>query len=316
MSPSSFRINHYLDLLSDEPYTCLRFSPDGQLLAAGSRERIVDLYSTKDWDTLDPIPLRTSCQAIAWSPDSRFLAIGNGGYKNGSSPLLIWDLTKKDFIQKIPFEEIITSLDWSSTGDYLAVGNRGGHMRNDLLSIVKTSSWKMLPSKKGIETWFLSFSNDGHFLAGDKNNKGLAIYSVPDFSSVAFLDFSEYTVEEGPNIGLPSWSPDDSLLAVNRDDGTVRVWQTSDWSEVFTGRFHEYWDEARNAVAFSPDGKFLLCAALGHPVLLSTTNWEIVHTFTDCNVGHIFSVSWSPDNQFLAIVVEWGRIIKLYKIET
>jgi WD40 repeat protein len=64
----------------------LAFSPDGKLLAAGGRQKVVKVWRVADGKELLHIPAGTSeVVPLAFSPDGRFLAVGR-------KPVQVWEL--------------------------------------------------------------------------------------------------------------------------------------------------------------------------------------------------------------------------------
>jgi WD40 repeat protein len=86
------------------------------------------------------------------------------------------------------------------------------------------------------------------------------------------------------------------LIASASRDKTVRIWETA--TEVVRTLAVDTSD--RPVVAFSPDGRYILTAALDRPL----TMWDLatltqVHTFPAADAG-VFSIAFSADGKLLA----------------
>jgi hypothetical protein len=124
--------SHYQDTML--PIRALAFSPTGTLLAAGADDGVVRLWNNglicqnplgQGIDSIcgdAPLRLRASTSAIrtlAWSHDSRFLAVGaNDG------TLSIWDPTKPQKpLLKMQLKLTVHDVNWSPDNKFLAVAS-------------------------------------------------------------------------------------------------------------------------------------------------------------------------------------------------
>ncbi len=98
----------------------IRFSPDGRLIAAGSRYEPVQL-STIDGKKLTSFSSDSRNGLIAFSPDSKLLATSVR-----KTEVYIWDCETGEHIDDVGLPGAIGSINWSSIGDYFVVSEKFG----------------------------------------------------------------------------------------------------------------------------------------------------------------------------------------------
>jgi len=111
-------------------------------------------------------------------------------------------------------------------------------------------------------------------------------------------------------------SPDGAWLAAAGGrpgvGGDVKIWSTSDWSEV------NQWDGHRDnilAAAFSPDGTKLATASYDKTAIIwDATTGEPIHAFKD-HVDAVFALAFSPNGQHLATGAG-DRTVKIWDVAT
>ncbi|SPL95816.1 High-affnity carbon uptake protein Hat/HatR [[Actinomadura] parvosata subsp. kistnae] len=218
-----------------QPVNALAFSPDGKLLASCSGDSIVLAagdapdYSVRLWDpaTRQPIgnPLISQTggvNAVAFSPDGKFLAVGSAAIGsstyNDQGQVQLWDPAARQPV-----------------GDPL-VGQMG-------------------------EVNAVAFSPDGKLLAvgsGNSNNQGqVQLWDPATRQPIGYL-----AIGQADGVNTVTFSPDGKLLAiiVDHDNGNdeVQLWEPTSHQQVGkplnpdnTGHF--------TGVVFSADSRTLVC---------------------------------------------------------
>lgn len=98
-----------------------QFSPDGKLLAVGSRNYRMRLFDVASGKLLREFPKRRS-HDIAFSPDGKTIA---AGYVDGT--LAIWDVTSGRLLRSTKTDcEEVYRVSWNQQGDLLVTGGLGG----------------------------------------------------------------------------------------------------------------------------------------------------------------------------------------------
>jgi WD40 repeat protein len=262
--------------------TCLAYSPDGRLLAAGSpgngRINVWDAVTGKRlWAMTHP----QGVQSVAFSRDGRRLA--SGGYEK---KVRIWDMqTGKEALPAWDAPRLAIALALSPIDGLLAVGQFGEVKVRDLETGKEVASLPCPFSR----IYFLAYSRDGRRLAAalpgqvlvwDVGRKQLLrdlkasvtrLALSPDGHYLTFGDPENRIVVYDLEANQPSflaghrqraeavaWSPDGSRIAAGAQDGTIRVWGAAARKEELSLIGHEGWV---HGLAFSPDGLRLASGA-------------------------------------------------------
>lgn len=280
----------------------LAFSPDGQLLAAGTTKGEVRLWQAVTGQPLFTYEGHTNwVQSVAFSPDSQLLASGST-----DQTIRLWDArTSTGHCLKVlsGHASEIRSVAFSSDGRLLASG--GGDQVLRLWEVNTGHCLKTLPGHTG-RVRSVTFSPDNSLLASGSNDQTVRLW---DISSGRCLQTLQGHTDW---IWSVSFSPDGRLLASGSDDQTVRLW------EVNTGQCHHilqgHSDQVK-AVTFSPDGSLLASGSNDQTVRL----WEVSTGQCRCTlggqIGRIWALAFSPDSHILASGSA-DRTVRLWDIST
>ena len=311
------------------------FSPDGTLLASGSRNRLVRL-----WDLATRRVVATWGEellgilvpvSVAFSPDGAVLA---GGFRDGT--VRMWDVATRDPVVTLRGHRSgVRSVAFSRDGRMLASGSADGDIR-----LWDVKAWKnpVILREHRRQVGSLDFLLDRRTLASGSLDGTVRLWDIGSGKQVTTIhgggDASEITAisssPDGRTIASASWwtgeivlwdprtgngtgldgavhagvgdavafSPDGKTLASGSSDGTPKLW------DARTGRFIKGFGKSRTrilAVAFSPDGATLAVGSWGSIIeLWDVATGNLIASFQSASFGTVHSMAFSPDGTTLA----------------
>ena len=173
-------------------------------------------------------------QSVAWSPDGKFLAVGNA-----DGVVRVWNVTNGNEITSLDAEtgENVLAVAYSPDGKILASGNSckielwdltsrqniatlEGHSCDLITYGGGNHGGQYIPEVKSV-----AFSADGKILASGSQDKTIMLWDVASGKSITTLKGHSGSVES------VAWSPDGKTLASASKDKTIRLWEVtaSDW---------------------------------------------------------------------------------------
>jgi WD40 repeat protein len=196
----------------------IAISPDGRLLATGTVDHQIRLWSLIDGSELRSLAGHGGAvEAVAFSPDGRTLASGSADKK-----IKLWDVTGgRELGTLTGHSSWISCVAFSPDGKTLASG--GGDRTIRLWELASGREREILHGHTA-PVWALAFSPKDAMLA---SSDGAAVIKLWDVSGreLRTLRGHSDTVES------VAFSPDGRLLASASGDSTVRLWDTASGTE-------------------------------------------------------------------------------------
>ncbi len=264
------------------------FSPDGQRIVSGSRDKTLRLWDAATGQPVGP-PLRGHedwVSSVAFSPDGRRIVLGSF-----DKTLRLWDAATGQPVGEPVrgHEDAVSSVAFSPDGRRIVSGSRDKTLR---LWDAATGQ-PVGPPLRGHEDWVSSvaFSPDGRRIVSGSRDKTLRLWEAATGQPVGPpLRGHEDAVSS------VAFSPDGRGIVSSSGDKTLRLWDAATGQPVGPPlRGHE---GDVYSVAFSPDGQRIVSgshdktlrlwdAATGQPVGPPLRGHE----------GAVSSVAFSPDGR-------------------
>ncbi|WP_375509460.1 hypothetical protein [uncultured Nostoc sp.] len=285
------------------------FSPDGQLLASGSRDQTVKIWRP-DGTLLQTLKGHTDAvTCVTFSHDGQFLASASL-----DKTVQIWrknrvtgEFDRKPYKTLKGHGDSVDSVSFSPDGELLATGSQDTTVK---IWRKDGSLVKILKGHLGWVNW-VNFSPDGQFIASASDDKTVKIWRR-DGSLVTTLQGHQQ------NVMMAVFSPDGNLLASTGQDKTVKLWRREinatkdgfDFRLYKTLRHHtrRVW-----SLSFSSDSKKLASAGEDNTINLWSSTGTLLKTFK----GHsdaVVSIAFSPNNKFLASG-SYDKSVKLWSLD-
>jgi WD40 repeat protein len=276
----------------------LAISPDGKILASGSSDKTVKLWSLPEGGFIKALDGHTnSVYALAVSPDNQTLA--SGGL---DANIRLWSLPGGDLQKTLSFGKAgVDGLAFNPQKRLLVTAN-----------IDKTITLAAFPGGENPQTItgigersLMALSPDGEFLITGTGDKKIGIWSLTENKLVQTIDTNS---DLRPAVVI---SPVDKVLMGSGHDAAGNVYPIRSWTmpdgalrETTTGH-----SGGINALAITPDGKILVSASEDKTIIL----WSLPHlTFIKKLEGHtdaVMALAITPDGKILASAGKDKRII-------
>ena len=276
------------------------YSPDGELIATGSRDKMAKL-----WDAHSGYEIRSflghehTVNEVEFSPDGKLLATSSA---DGTAKL--WEVeTGKLIWTAPPRRKYITDVTFSPNGKWLLVGGYDWQLRIfDVKSGDTINTLKVNPDMGlgyGIKT---AFSPDGKWLSVGEDNRAAKIYSTESWKLK--YEFKPETGSCGGCATITDFSPDGTRLLKMSNKSPVEEY------DLTTGKLiHTYQEEIKDFanISYNHDGTQMVVADEKSVWLYDTKTHKEIITFK-ADVVNINDVKFSPNGEEIAIAGDDNKV--------
>ncbi|KAF9901077.1 hypothetical protein EC991_006563, partial [Linnemannia zychae] len=285
--------------LDDGAVSCA-YSPDGRMVAVALYFSYLDVYDTSNWSRIMGINVDNyQVKAVAFSPDSRWLAFGGT-----DTAMWWWDSTTGLLQSSLGHRDTVLSVAISPSSEQIATGSQDGEI---CLWDLSTGELCFVLVHPGLVTG-VKYSCDGRQLISASRDGTIRIWNPQSESDPKFVLNSSLG-----EITSLACSPDGKWFASGHFSGTflgpktgsVQLWDavTRETNLVLRGHTHTI-----TGIAFSPDSQRIVTSSSDKTVRLwDTSKGALLSTLT----GHgacVSCVDFSPDG---CLVVSGGSDNKL-----
>jgi WD40 repeat protein len=258
----------------------LALAPDGDTLASGGKDRVIQLWSAAKGQLLQTLLGHTDrVWSVAWSPDGKRLASAAGNRE-----VWVWTIEAE---RRDPYPTLsstrVRDAAFSSDGRLLVTAGTGGraHIWNAQAHAIEE---ELATDTRDVQA--VMFSRDSTLVAMRRQNRSVAVWDRARGAAVSGIpDYKS----QGVTLGV---APTGHRLAISPDDRTLAIYN------VDTGRIERVFPHRGvvKGVAFAPDGRSLI------------TSGEAIHAW-DVQSGRLlwslpksfFKIALSPDGAVVAV---------------
>ena len=286
----------------------IKFSPNGQFIAAASTDRTIKIWSRSSGELLHILEGHEDwVYAISFSPDGKYIVSGGGG---SDKSLRFWETSTGELIKIIKdADSSVHSIRFSSDGKLIASAGSEQVLKiwdfnsilssnNDVLLNHQDILLKVIKGHKS-EINDLDFSPDGNLIALAGNNQVVTLWKLNKVLQKS-INTSNYSILK------LVFSSDGKKFASSGADGFIRIWDNQ-------GKLLEYFkahEEWIFGLSFSPDGKLIASASEDSTVKIwqieNIKNTSLSYEFE--KYGKAYDVSFSPDGKLIASISDDNKL--------
>lgn len=337
----------------------IAFSPDGRILASGYAKSAVILWDVNShqqigqrllaYDEERNSEFSQTVSSVAFSPDGKLLATGNG-----DGTITLWDTSRPDVTRQDEILQVsdygVADVIFSPDGRYLASGSTDSKLilwdaarkkilnsnkpfeggirdisfspNSKVLAVGYTEGqvimWDVTKQevmggqplrRDGGKIWNVAFTPDGNTLATGSSDKTITFWNANTREQITSIKNGS-----SPLVNSVAFNQNNNLLALGNDDGTITLWDITRNQPM--GQPLKADEKEVKAVAFSPDGKLLASGGLDKTIKLwNVETRELIVPPLEGHKDIVSSLDFSPDGKILASG-SYDATVRLWDVAT
>ena len=291
------------------------FSPDGRRLAVSNvLTKDIRIYSVPNFDLLRTIGKPGEARAIAFAPDSKVLAAGNGFSRllENRNSVRLWDIEKGEVLWEPPgfiagtgAENDVEAVAFDSAGKVLLASLNSVHAKRQCCYLFLIDLEKK--SAKGFGTslaYSIAFSPIGDRIVSGGFD-GIRMWSASGEGPLW-----EHSIQRGesptypPPVRMVAFSPDGSGLLVS-SNGVVTIHNAVDGQQQATLPIKVKTD--RTLAVYSPNGRYIVVAASDRLFIFDAQSKSLLEESDLPKPA--FSISFASNSRMFAIGTSNGTVV-------
>ncbi|GAB1204280.1 hypothetical protein APSETT445_002930 [Aspergillus pseudonomiae] len=276
------------------------FSPDGEMVASGSKDNIIKLWDPKTVEQLHILDGHfDSVVSVVFSHDSQILASGSYDHT-----VKLWDIKSCQQLRTLHgHSDSVVSVAFSPDSQIVASGSDDSTIR-----LWDARTGQQLRTLKGHSDWVQSvaFSPDGQIVVSGSYDNTIKLWETKTGQQLRTL--------EGHSSLVASvvFSPNGYVIASGSYDNTIKLWDTKTGQHLRTLEGHS---GLVRSVAFLSDSRIVVSGSYDSTIKLwDAETGEEMRTI-EGHSGPVRAVALSPDSQIIASG-SYDNTIKLWEAQT